>query len=128
MGRKLYKSLTAKEELINFFDKLGSFDCSGAFALTNNAEWVNLGGEKWFCSNEGFGGITKIVYKKPEIILENSQIVVFKIEYNSEDSIKGNRCFSQRVTMELTDDNGTIVWCVKRMTNLKPPIPCSNLF
>lgn len=109
-NNKASNVLLQPKQIVNkFLVGLGKRDFRRAYSLSNNPDWNNSGGFKWFSSSDAYGGIDYIFIHK--IWLEdivNDQATVFA-DYYASDPLHISRRWKQLFTLELQNGNWRII-------------------
>jgi hypothetical protein len=115
---------TPQEVIQAFLDLLSFRKFELAWYNTLNPTWENKG-KDWFCSNEGFGGISKLVMFSINLDSQSSTEAEASVNYYTEDINNGNLCYNQIIKVEkFTFDDNTTRWMITKIKNTKAPYSC----
>jgi hypothetical protein len=114
------------EEIVNiFFSNLNRRDCLAAWNISYVPTW-EANGLDWFCSSNGFGGISKVIvyytYSASQQ-LWNSEI---HISYLAEDIYLGTKCYKQIILVEKRLFVSTYRWMIVDIQDMEEPVYCSS--
>ena len=112
---------TAKQTSIYFLVALRNRNPSLAWNYTYDANWMKRG-KDWFCSSDGFGGITYIkILDDLNILYQDEYNATIKMYYYVEDQNSGST-LTQKLTLRKLNINGRNYWMITRMDNIMPPV------
>jgi hypothetical protein len=116
--------ITSEQAVKNFFSALANKDCDAAWNETYNPIWEKKGKE-WFCSNEAFGGVHKVLIDEISTISQNSIEAKIYVSYYTEDIYNGNKCYKQNIIVnKISFSHGQTRWQITNMKNTQVPYEC----
>lgn len=120
------EGLTAQDVVNNFLQAPNNGDCNTAWDLCYDTSWVNSG-KGWFCSNNAFGGVRKVLVHYLYALTQNTEEVKMYADYYAEDAHNGNKCFKQEIAVQkLNYTDNKVRWKITKMTNIEKPVVCDE--